>query len=132
MALWTITIMFVTTLACSDKASDTGSDTATPVVTDDTGEPGTAAADHSHAFTVTAGEAFETRAPIERKGEETFPICSDCPEGVTVTIDDPLADTEVIYAGTLDAGTHSFSYLLQHSWDGPAQFTTVEAIITAE
>ena len=132
MGFWTITVMFFTTLACSDKASDTGSDTASPVAIDDTGEPGTPAADHTHAFTVTAGEAFETRAPIERKADETIPICSDCPEGVTVTIADPLADTEVIYAGTLDAGTHSFSYLLQHSWDGPAQFTTVEAIITAE
>ena len=132
MVLWTITILFVTTLACSDKASDTGTDTAAPVAAADTGEPSTPAADHTHAFTVTAGEAFETRAPIERKADETIPICSDCPEGVTVTIADPLADTEVIYAGTLNAGTHSFSYLLQHSWDGPAQFTTVEAVITAE
>ena len=127
-----LTLALATTLACSDKASDTGSDTATPVNASDTGEPSTSAADHTHAFTVTAGEAFETRAPIERKGEETFPICSDCPEGVTVTMADPGSDTEVTYAGTLDAGTHSFSYLLQHSWDGPAQFTTVEAIITAE
>ena len=96
---------------------------------DDTGTPGP---DYVHTFSVSADVPFEHTEAVVLRGEETWPICEDCPEGLTVNMTSDDADALLLYSGTLAAGTYAFSLRLKHVLDAPTEYSTIDATITAE
>jgi len=108
-----------------------GADEEKPSTNADADDTGTPEPDYVHTFSVTANEPFERYETVALRGEENWAFCNECPEGLTVEFLSEIHD-ELVYFGVLAAGTYEFSVTLSHVWDGPTEYSTIEAKITAE
>ena len=122
-------LMIPLTLGCDGGEEKPAADTGVDADADDTGTPGP---DYVHTFSVPADVPFEHTEAVVLRGEETWPMCEDCPEGLTVRMTSDDADALLLYSGTLAPGTYAFSLRLKHVLDAPTEYSTIDATITAE